>query len=417
MTDLPSDASLDYGAGDPGGDWTAAVLQFTRAMRQLPGLAVSSELTISLGSVTPTQGIHTVDTEGDAAADDLATIAQDNLPDGWPLLISCVDAARVVTVKHGGGGAGQILLVDSADLVLDDPNKWLELRRSGTTWVEAGRSYGADMAALRTWLGLQAGATLKHNLAATAAPTANDDSAAGYSVGSRWVDVSADKEYVCLDVTATAAVWTETTAGGSHTHTLSEITDAGTAAGKNTGTAAGDVVEVQTGGKLPALDGSQLTNLPSGGGGLYASVQVFTAGGTWTKPAGITKVKVFVTGGGGGPAGGNLGGENGQAGGTAIEVIDVSAVSSVAVTVGTKGALPGGDNAPGGDGGDSSFGTYCTGEGGRGGGTGNPLGTGLGGDINITGGENTYGSSSIWGSKFAWGGSYTDGVVVVEEYE
>lgn len=36
----------------------------------------------------------------------------------------------------------------------------------------------------------------------------------------------------------------------------------GTAAYKNTGTSAGDVVEVQTGGKLPALDASNLTNVP-----------------------------------------------------------------------------------------------------------------------------------------------------------
>jgi hypothetical protein len=45
----------------------------------------------------------------------------------------------------------------------------------------------------------------------------------------------------------------------AHTHTLAQIVDAGTAAGKNVGTSAGNVVEVQTGGKLPALDGSQLT--------------------------------------------------------------------------------------------------------------------------------------------------------------
>lgn len=38
----------------------------------------------------------------------------------------------------------------------------------------------------------------------------------------------------------------------------------GTAAALDVGTDAGDVVQVQTGGKLPALDGSDLTNLPSG---------------------------------------------------------------------------------------------------------------------------------------------------------
>ncbi len=40
----------------------------------------------------------------------------------------------------------------------------------------------------------------------------------------------------------------------------------GTASGKDFGTSAGQLVEVQTGGKLPALDASNLTNVPSSGG-------------------------------------------------------------------------------------------------------------------------------------------------------
>jgi hypothetical protein len=54
-----------------------------------------------------------------------------------------------------------------------------------------------------------------HNLNASVAPTATDDSGSGYVVGSRWIDTTADKEYVCVDATATAAVWTETTVGAS----------------------------------------------------------------------------------------------------------------------------------------------------------------------------------------------------------
>lgn len=54
-----------------------------------------------------------------------------------------------------------------------------------------------------------------NNLAAAAAPTVNEDSGDGYSVGSRWIDTTNDKEYVCLDATVGAAVWTETTGGGS----------------------------------------------------------------------------------------------------------------------------------------------------------------------------------------------------------
>lgn len=48
---------------------------------------------------------------------------------------------------------------------------------------------------------------IQHNLAAGAAPTATDDSAAGYAVGSVWIDTTNDNAYVCVDATATAAVW------------------------------------------------------------------------------------------------------------------------------------------------------------------------------------------------------------------
>jgi len=56
---------------------------------------------------------------------------------------------------------------------------------------------------------------LKQNLTATTVPTATDDTGAGYSVGSYWFDVTADKAYTCLDATSTAAVWIETTSAGT----------------------------------------------------------------------------------------------------------------------------------------------------------------------------------------------------------
>ena len=46
---------------------------------------------------------------------------------------------------------------------------------------------------------------------ATSAPTVDDDTSEGYSVGSVWIDVSGDKAYVCVDETDGAAVWVETT--------------------------------------------------------------------------------------------------------------------------------------------------------------------------------------------------------------
>jgi hypothetical protein len=54
----------------------------------------------------------------------------------------------------------------------------------------------------------------KNNLTATAAPTATDDSADGYEVGSVWIDVTNDTAWTCVDSTATAAVWIQ--GGGAH---------------------------------------------------------------------------------------------------------------------------------------------------------------------------------------------------------
>jgi len=153
-------------------------------------------------------------------------------------------------------------------------------------------------------------------------------------------------------------------------------------------------------------DGSQLSGMSAG----LQSMNVYTNPGTvtWTKPSGITKVKVYVTGGGGGcsAVGGNRLddiGAGGAAGGTAIKIIDVSSISSVTVTVGMGGtATPYNYNenvsssvSPN-DGQPSSFGSHCSATGGKAGRsyytnnanlTGHAVpGVGSGGDINIQGG-------------------------------
>lgn len=55
---------------------------------------------------------------------------------------------------------------------------------------------------------------IKHNLSATSAPTVNDDSAAGYAVGSFWMDTVAQKLWQANSVDVGAAVWLDRTAGG-----------------------------------------------------------------------------------------------------------------------------------------------------------------------------------------------------------
>ena len=47
----------------------------------------------------------------------------------------------------------------------------------------------------------------RHNLSATVAPTATDDSAAGFGVGSQWLDTVGGTFWCCVDASAGAAVW------------------------------------------------------------------------------------------------------------------------------------------------------------------------------------------------------------------
>jgi len=148
-----------------------------------------------------------------------------------------------------------------------------------------------------------------------------------------------------------------------------------------------------------AGSGANLTGITDTSG--LTSQQVFTSSGTWTKPTGITKVKVYVTAGGG--AGGSshnpytMGG-GGAAGGTAIEIIDVSSVSSVTVTIGAGGDSNGAGSS-------SSFGSYCSATGGTGGIRGSTDsfhtigGVGTGGDINLYGGDGTNGGGLDSASK------------------
>ena len=53
--------------------------------------------------------------------------------------------------------------------------------------------------------------SLQNKFDATSDPGATDDSAAGYAVGSTWINTATDKAWRCVDATAGAAVWINTT--------------------------------------------------------------------------------------------------------------------------------------------------------------------------------------------------------------
>jgi len=243
------------------------------------------------------------------------------------------------------------------------------------------------------------------------------------SVGSG--DIEAGFRYI-LSYQASPARWimlnspVAATGGGDliAANNLSDLDDAGiaranlglgTAATKNTGTSVGNVVEVQSGGKLPALDASNLTNLPGGTG----DYQVFTSSGTWNKPSGLSPyaiVKVQVWGAGGGGKNTVQGGGGG--GGSYVERwFQLSELgASETVTVGTGGA-GGVGAADGSAGGNSSFGSLVTAYGGAGGnGTFNGGGGGgvTGAGSAATGGNPSFSSSNLGGGS----GSVASGSVL-----
>lgn len=92
--------------------------------------------------------------------------------------------------------------------------------------------------------------------------------------------------------------------------------------------------------------------------------QTFTASGTFTVPAGVTRVMVMGCGGGGGGGGATAGSTNyihyaGGGGGSEIPatIVPVSPLQAITVTVGAGGA-GGAAGVAGGNGGDSSFGSF-----------------------------------------------------------
>jgi len=89
----------------------------------------------------------------------------------------------------------------------------------GSTWIDvtANKTYVCVDSTTITaiWNQIDGIAGLQDNLAATIAPTATDDSSIGYVVGSTWIDVTADKTYVCVDSTPTTAIWNQIDGGAA----------------------------------------------------------------------------------------------------------------------------------------------------------------------------------------------------------
>ena len=104
-------------------------------------IPVNAELIIATGSITPTDSQHTVDTEADAATDDLDTIAIANLPAGTTIILSIEDSARNVVIKSG---TGNIITSNAQDIILDVTNDRFVGLSDGTNIIEISRTLAAE---------------------------------------------------------------------------------------------------------------------------------------------------------------------------------------------------------------------------------------------------------------------------------
>lgn len=98
----------------------------------------STEVTIASGVITVTQNFHTVDTESDAASDNLDTItAGTSVVAGHILVLQAEHNARSVVLNRG---SSTLELNVSGDMTLDHTDDSITLIYDGTNWTELARS-------------------------------------------------------------------------------------------------------------------------------------------------------------------------------------------------------------------------------------------------------------------------------------
>ena len=152
MTTLAVDTTLlaDGQQADSGDASTPIVELKTHLENTLDGdqafeqinFKAATELTIATGAITVVQSLHTVDTEADAASDNLDDIT---MAEGDVVYLQAADAARTVVVRNLGGGTGNIRTLDGGDISLDDTVKVVQAVRLGSLVYVVG-VYGLDAA-------------------------------------------------------------------------------------------------------------------------------------------------------------------------------------------------------------------------------------------------------------------------------
>lgn len=175
------------------------------------------ELTISSGVITITGTNHTVDTESDAASDDLDTI--NTGADGDILIIRAENAARTVVIKDG---TGNIETADGSDITLDETEKvvTLEFDAALSKWLVLSAPSG-----LSPYIKKAIGTT--NSVATFTTTTPYDDTIPQNTEGGEIVTVSITPADTTNRLIINSQVWFSFNAAGSATIALFQDSTAG----------------------------------------------------------------------------------------------------------------------------------------------------------------------------------------------
>jgi len=143
--------------------------------------SASTELAITGGVLAATSlAVHTVAAQT-STTDDLDTIPAVNNT----FLFLKAKSGHIIVLRHG---TGNIATSSGIDVYLLG-NRMVLLYCQGGQWSTVGNNVPLD------------------NLSVTRDPTSADDALSGYAVGSRWVNTTLDRTWVCVDASSGAAIW------------------------------------------------------------------------------------------------------------------------------------------------------------------------------------------------------------------
>ncbi len=189
-----------------------------------PAISITAATTIAAGSMssadkTKLDGIEAAADVTDATNVNAAGAVMESDYDAQTILAATTDNTPVALTVNVQEVVGRLTAgnIDGIALGIADDNvvqiDHATVADDDYAKFTAGGLEGRSYAETKTDLSLNNVENLKVKLDATAAPAVTNDVDEGYSVGSRWFDVTNDKEYTCLDATDGAAVWKETTLG------------------------------------------------------------------------------------------------------------------------------------------------------------------------------------------------------------